>query len=229
MLATSERWNRTYPGAFIGVLAISNVTNPESCPPLDASKASLEAQLRSDFSGLSRAQLKSHPMLEPYSQYYRRFDKSYHVQHQLESIVLKGKPIPRVAALVEAMFMAELKNLLLTAGHDLDAVDGHLTLDVAAGSEAYTTLSDKEQTLKEGDMFIHDAQGVVSSILHGPDYRTRIKPETSRVVFTVYAPVGIAGARVRDHLQDLTQFVLMVSPGALVEARQVIDAKPSGR
>jgi hypothetical protein len=30
-----------------------------------------------------------------------------------------GKPIPRRAALNEAMFKAELKNLIATAGHDL--------------------------------------------------------------------------------------------------------------
>jgi hypothetical protein len=34
-------------------------------------------------------------------------------------VALKGKAIPRQAALVEAMFMAELENLILTAGHDL--------------------------------------------------------------------------------------------------------------
>ena len=63
-------------------------------------------------------------MIQAYAAYYERFNKTYHVQLQLESVALKGKSIPRVSALVEAMFMAELENLLLTAGHDLDVVQG---------------------------------------------------------------------------------------------------------
>jgi hypothetical protein len=46
-----------------------------------------------------------------YVDYYRRHGKTYHVKAQRESIALKGKPIPARAALVEAMFMAELKSL----------------------------------------------------------------------------------------------------------------------
>lgn len=50
----------------------------------------------------------------------------------------EGQVRPSVAALVEAMFIAELKNLLLTAGHDLDAVELPLKLDIARGGERYT-------------------------------------------------------------------------------------------
>jgi hypothetical protein len=43
-------------------------------------------------------------------------------QSELESVARKGKSIPSRAALVEAMFIAELENLILTAGNDLDVV-----------------------------------------------------------------------------------------------------------
>ncbi|GAI35107.1 unnamed protein product, partial [marine sediment metagenome] len=64
-----------------------------------------------------------------------------HVLLQLESIVFKNKSIPKVASLVEAMFMAEIKNLLLTAGHDLDAIDLPIKLDVSSGGEKYIQIS----------------------------------------------------------------------------------------
>ena len=82
----------------------------------------LESQLRERFAGQTRGDLDQLPVLQAYAAYYKRFKKTYHVQLQLESIAFKGKPIPSVAALVEAMFMAEVKNMLLTAGHDLDAL-----------------------------------------------------------------------------------------------------------
>ena len=79
------------------------------------------------------------------------------MQLQLESVALKGRPIPRVASLVESMFMAEPTNLLLTAGHDLDAVEGPVTLDVSDGTQRYGLMSGSEQQTAEGDMTISDS------------------------------------------------------------------------
>jgi DNA/RNA-binding domain of Phe-tRNA-synthetase-like protein len=224
MMSVSEKWKATCPGASVGILAMSPVANPASSPELDAQKPSLEADLRSSFASLSRSQLKGHPLLAPYTAYYRRFDKTYHVQQQLESIVFKGRSIPRAAALIEAMFMAELRNMLLTAGHDLDTVHGELGLDVATGAETYLTLGGQEQRLKQGDMFIRDGEGILSSVVYGPDHRTRITPATTRVLFTVYAPTGVDPEKVRDHLGDLKNFVLAVAPEAQVQYSVVIEA-----
>ena len=44
--------------------------------------------------------------------------------------------------------------------------------------------------MKPGDMMICDARGIISSIVYGPDQRTRITPKTTRVLFTVYARPG---------------------------------------
>jgi DNA/RNA-binding domain of Phe-tRNA-synthetase-like protein len=198
-----------------------NVVNPESHPALDKRKQELEAQLQTRFSGYDRAALKALPTIQAYNNYYKRFKKSYHVQLQLESVALKGKSIPRVAALVEAMFVAELKNLLLTAGHDLEIVQMPVGLDVAEGTERYIRLNGQEQQLKAGDMMIADAQGVISSVIYGPDRRTQITSETRQVLFTVYAPPGIRKQAVYDHLQDIQSNVLLVAPEAQVELLEV--------
>jgi DNA/RNA-binding domain of Phe-tRNA-synthetase-like protein len=190
------------------------VANPPQHPALDAAKARLEQALRERYGGLDRAALSQLPVLQAYAGYYKRFKKTYHVQHQLESVVFKGKSLPNVAALVEAMFMAELDDLLLTAGHDLDTLALPLTLDVAQGDETYTLLRGEPQTLKAGDMFIRDGEGMISSILYGPDRRTQITPETKAVVFTVYAPPGVAPEAVAAHLANLERSVRLITPEA---------------
>jgi len=50
------------------------------------------------------------------------------------------------------MFMAELKNFLLTAGHNLDVADLPIKLDVASGGEKYIQLSGQEKNLIHNDM-----------------------------------------------------------------------------
>ncbi len=225
MIIVSENWKTTWPGAMVGTLWMSGVANPDHHPKLDGKKSELENALRSTFGGTTRAALAALPSIQPYRAYYARYDKTYHVQLQLESIALKKKSFPKVAALVEAMFMAEVKNQLLTAGHDADRLDGSVELDAAQGNEEYVLLNGQPQTLKAGDMFMHDARGVISSVLYGPDQRTRINADTRRVLFVVYAPAGVARTAVEQHLSDLQANVRTIAPAALIESQEIYVAQ----
>lgn len=221
MFQVSDAWKATYPDAHAGVLVMRDVVNPAQHAELGKRKAALEEELRSRFAGQDRAAMLNHPVLQAYDAYYRHFKKTYHIQLQLESILFKGKPIPSVAALVEAMFMAEMHNLLLTAGHDLDAVRLPMTLDVAKGTESYTLLRGEPQTPKAGDMLIVDGEGIISSIVYGPDQRTQITPQTRNAAFTVYAPPGIDEELVEHHLQEIQKNVQVIAPDAKVELLKV--------
>jgi DNA/RNA-binding domain of Phe-tRNA-synthetase-like protein len=221
MFEVTTSWRSAFPGAHAGVLAMREVTNPALHPELEKRKGEIEAALRSEFSGQDRAAISSHPVLRAYNDHYRRFKKSYHVQLQLESMVSKGKSIPSVSALVEAMFMAEMKNLLLTAGHDLDVVQLPLTLDVSKGTESYILMRGEEQVLKPGDMMISDGLGVISDVIYGPDRRTQITADTRNAVFTTYAPQGIEEQAVERHLQDIRDFILIFAPQAQMKLLKV--------
>lgn len=225
MFDVTEAWRATHPDAHAGILVMRAVSNPSAHPELERQKQGLESRLRAQFAGQDRKALERFSAIPAYRAYYSRFNKTYHVQAQLESIALKERSIPSVAALVEAMFMAELKNQLLTAGHDLDLLQLPLTLSAACGSERYTLLRGQEQTLKAGDMFMADRAGVISSIVYGPDQRTQIRAETRNVLFTVYAPAGIEAASVLAHLQEIRDYVLIFAPDATVQVLRVIGAR----
>jgi DNA/RNA-binding domain of Phe-tRNA-synthetase-like protein len=221
MFIVTSAWKSTFSDAHAGVLVMRNVSNPAHQVELEKQKSELEEQLRAQFAGHDRAAIASHPILQIYGEYYKRFKKTYHVQLQLESIVQKGKSIPTVASLVECMFMAEVKNMLLTAGHDLDTLQLPLTLDVTTGNESYVLLRGENQIVKAGDMMIHDGMGIISNIIYGPDQRTQITAETRNVVFTVYAPAGIDEQTITQHLFDMRDYVLVIAPEAQVELLNV--------
>jgi DNA/RNA-binding domain of Phe-tRNA-synthetase-like protein len=217
MYKVSELCQTTSPTAYAGVLVMRGTANPAQHIGLEAQKNNLTTLLRTQYTGLDRQTIPSHPILQAYRNYYKHFDKTYHVQLQLESVVFKGKSIPSVAALVEVMFMAELKNFLLTAVHDLDKVELPLTLDVSTGTEIYTLLNGRDQQCKAGDLFIADQKGVISAILYGPDQRTSITESTRNVLFTVYAVPGIEQEAVKQHLHDMRDLVWIITPQAQLE------------
>jgi len=220
----TSAWKSAFPGAHAGVLAMRNVSNPVHHVELERQKTILEEQLRVQFSGQDRAAIASHPVFQVYGEYYKRFKKTYHVQLQLESIVLKGKSIPSVSSLVESMFMAEVKNMLLTAGHDSDTLHLPLTLDVTRGTENYIKMRGENQVVKPDDMMISDRLGIISNIIYGPDQRTQITADTHNVAFTVYAPSGIDKQAVMKHLEDMRNYVMIIAPQAQVEMQRVYEA-----
>lgn len=219
MLDVSAAWRAGFPGACAGVLVMEDVANPSSSPDLDQRKMLVEEELRERFK--DRDALRSDKTLRAYKDYYKRFKKTYHVLQQLESIIFKGKSIPKVAGLVEAMFMAELSDMLLTAGHDLDLVVPPITLDIARGHEKYIGISEAEQVLKQGDMYISDSRGVLSSIIYGPDHRTKIRASTKAVLFTVYGVPGVEHAAVKHHLDQIESNVRVFSPQARARIAEV--------
>jgi DNA/RNA-binding domain of Phe-tRNA-synthetase-like protein len=130
MLEVSPAWQQAYPGAALGMLAMTDVVNPPRHAQLDQARIALENQLRARYAGQERSVIDSEPTMQAYRTYYKRFKKTYHILLQLESVI-NGKPIPIVSTLVTAMFIAEMKNQLLTAGHDLDSIHPPLRLDIA--------------------------------------------------------------------------------------------------
>jgi len=222
-LKVSDDWRFGFPGAAAGFLAMHGVANPSSHPLLEEKKRNLEGILR-DRHGSQRVDPASQAVLAAYRGYYKRFKKTYHVELQLKSLVSQAKPIPQVAALVEAAFMAELKNLLLTAAHDLDAVSMPLVLGSSKGGERYGLLRGQDQELKPKDMMMSDAMGVICSVIYGSDWRTRITAATRRVLFVTYVPPGVDLSHVVQHLRDIDNNVRLVSPGAGTDFLEAVVA-----
>ena len=219
MIYATDEWKQTHQGAKLGLMVVDNVLNAERSEALEANKRALENKLRNSF--VNKEELATQFPISVYSMYYKQFKKTYHVLKQQESVIFKTKQIPNGAAVVEAMFMAELKNGLLTAGHDYNALHFPLTLDTAKGDETYLLINGKEQCVKAQDMILSDGEGVISSIIYGPDLRTRILPETRKAVFVIYAPAGISSDMITNHLLDIYSYLKMVSSDAQIEQQEI--------
>jgi DNA/RNA-binding domain of Phe-tRNA-synthetase-like protein len=119
------------------------------------------------------------------------------------------------------MFAAEIDHLLLTAGHDVDALSPPLLLDSSQDGERFVGIGGREHALHAADMVMRDGVGIISAVLSGPDQRTRVLPDTSRVMYVTYAPEGVAAAEVLEHLDDVARLVALATPGCVVDSRTI--------
>jgi DNA/RNA-binding domain of Phe-tRNA-synthetase-like protein len=207
-------------GMTLGILAVGNVGGGDG-GSLRQKKLELEEALREKFGYMTRAELKSQHPMDVYAAYYRKFGYTYHILPQLESVA-QGKEIPDVLPPVTAMFMAELKNMLLTAAHDLDKLVPPLRLVRSTGNERMPTLSGKDVLTVRDDFMITDRVGVISAILRGCDARTAISETTNNVLYTVYAPPGIDGSLVIRHLDDIEDYISLFSAAPVTLLKQIL-------
>ena len=222
MFKVSERWKSAYPNAAVAMLVVRRAENVREHPALQERKYDLQEELRERFEDTEG--IKADPVIQAYTAYYKRFEKTYHVAGQLKTAVVKQRALPTVSGLVDVMFMAEMNNRLLTAGHDLSRVVPPVTLDAASGEESYTKLNQEDQMAKAGDMMTVDGVGILSSVIHGPDYRSRISPGTSEALYVTYAPDGITREQLLGHVRDIWQSIRLFSPAARVEPVRILTA-----
>lgn len=220
MVELSNGFRKAYPGTGVGVLVIRGVANPATCPALDKVKAEVEAGLKTRFE--DKAAIKAEPVIGIYKDYYKRFKSTYHVLNQVHSVAHKGRSIPKVAALVEAMFAAELKNMVLTSGHDLDHLEPPLTMDVGLEGDGFIQLSGREASVKPGDIVFRDARGTAGSVIHGPDKRTMIRPETRDALFLGWGVPDLEPGTIEGHLRDMADYCLIIAPECRVERLEVV-------
>lgn len=224
MIEISESWRTNHPGAAFAVLAMRGIQLSGETSLLTSRKKVLDEELRARYQAMDRSQIRSIPQMQAYSAYYKQFKKTYHILLQLESIVHKNKHLPGGPLLVQAMFMAEMETFLLTAGHDLDKIEGQISLKAATGQEFYTSLRGEQATCKPGDMIMTDQLGVTCSVIYGQDRRTRISNETQRVIYAIYIPQGIQEALINEHLDQLEVNVSLISPHATKSYRKIYVA-----
>jgi DNA/RNA-binding domain of Phe-tRNA-synthetase-like protein len=223
-ITATEAWRVAHPGAVIGLLELSGVENAGPSPRLNERKREIEAGLRERYQGFARQDFLALPVMAEYDRYYRRFNKTYHVQLQLESIVLKGKHLPDVSPAVDANFMAEVETLILTAGHDAGKLRGPIVMDVSRQDEQMTQMNGQPKAIRAGDMIMRDGEGICCSIIYGQDARSPISPATSRVLYVAYAPAGVPADTVERQLQGIEENLRVFSANVAVEQHRLLTA-----
>jgi DNA/RNA-binding domain of Phe-tRNA-synthetase-like protein len=222
-ITVSDDWKRSHAGAAIGLLELSRVENPKESTDLESRKRELEAQLRSTYHGFARNDFLALPILAAYKRYYRQFKKTYHVQLQIESIVLRQKSLPTVSPLVDSNFLAEMETSVLTAGHDAAMLHEPILIDTSREGEQITQMSGSSKAIHAGDMVMRDAVGISCSIIYGQDNRSPITAATAHVLYVSYGPPDVSIEAMRTQLQRIEENVRLFSPSAILEQSRLIS------
>ncbi|MBD3205905.1 hypothetical protein GF319_06130 [Candidatus Bathyarchaeota archaeon] len=186
-----------YNRAVFGRLIVYDLPNKKGNDELENLKRELEKEIREEYPDVDKDQV-----IRSYDTYFKKWNKTYPIEFQIKTIK-SGRQFPRVSALVDSMFLSELRNRILTSGHDLDSIQGELLYDVSDEGEKYTKLNGKEQMLPRSDIVLRDTDGILASVLYGPARRTSIKNDTENAIYLAWCPYSLGFDAIKEHLVDI--------------------------
>ncbi len=219
MLTIDEKVRAVYPGAKMGIMVIKDISYSSLIP--EPMITEFRNNLYGKYAHLERNELKKLYPVDVYITYYKKFGYNYHLLAQLESVLKGKKSMKSASGLLLAMFLSELDGMLLTAGHDFTKLQLPLQLKIADGTEFYQSISEKEVVTVKNDLILCDSKGPVSSILRGPDYKSRITSSTTEVLFSIYAPPDIDADYIKDNLLKLEKSISTLSLSSRTDLLQV--------
>lgn len=133
-----------------------------------------------------------------YDRFFQSFGYECPLPHHLKRTINSG--FPRYNLMVDAHFMAEMCAGILVAVTDYDRVEGDLLLDVALEGETAAGMGGRKFTTKEGEIVLRDEKDVICVLCQGADEKTRVRDDTSNVLFYSYAVPGIDATYLKEGL-----------------------------
>jgi DNA/RNA-binding domain of Phe-tRNA-synthetase-like protein len=198
------------PGLTIGVVVARGLNNSRPSPEVEALLTHTLEELKRTF-GSEKPQ--DHPRIKPWRAAFSKLGISgSKFPSSIESMarrILRGDPFPRINPLVDLYNTLSLKYLVPMGGHDLDTVQGNLSLRFAEGSEPFTPMGGGERvSVPKGELVYKDDQEVLT---RNWVWRQCEKDKATEGTKNLFLPIDVLGELGRgtaeEAIQDLTELV----------------------
>lgn len=154
----------------------------------------------------------------PYVRFFKKFKKTYPVLLQFESVMFKGQPFPADNPVTAVPFLLELTTLVLSGTHDVERLQGPVTLYPATEKEPFQGRGGRELHTYPGDFCARDEGGIIFSEIAGTDGRTCAWPESRHVFYPVFGTPELPASVIEQAVEKLEGYVSVLAPQAAVES-----------
>ena len=105
---------------------------------------------------------------------------------QFESVMFKGRPFPEEDPVMGVPFLLELTTFVLSGTHDIDRMDGPLTIFTPSEKLPFLGMRAASTHTYPKDICGRDGSGIIFSMIAGADDRTCIHPDSRHVFHPVF-------------------------------------------
>jgi DNA/RNA-binding domain of Phe-tRNA-synthetase-like protein len=193
-LTITDAYHQRFPDLAFGIGTIQSCIYFEKSESFKLYKRELLRKMRRRA---NLAQLEERIHL--YDQFFKEWGYPCPLPGHFKRAIEMGFPI--VNLYIDTHIMAEMCYGILMAIQDLDRFHGGWRLDLAEEGETFQGVSGKMIRCKEDEIVLRDGKGMVCSLFQGPDFRTRVEPDSMNIVVYVFTAPGILEEHVSSGLQ----------------------------
>jgi len=180
----TSKYLETYPGVGFGLTLITGCLDALNPAGFDQYKRKLLRMLRKRE---TLAQISER--IEKYAVFFQQFGFECPLSKHLKRTIHSG--FPRYSLFVDIHLIAEMCAGILVAVTDYQRFDGKLTLDVAVEGELCAGLGQRDFITRPNEIVLRDENEIVCVLCQGADEKTRVRDNTTTVLFYAYAVPGI--------------------------------------
>ena len=192
------------PDLTIGVVVARGVDNTHPSPSIESLLLQTVEELRNSF---QKERAQEHPRIKPWRTAFSKLGISgSKFPSSIESMarrVLRGDPFPKINPLVDLYNSISLKYLVPMGGHDLDTLQGNISLRFAEGWEPFTPMGGGERiTVPKGELIYRDDQEVLT---RNWVWRQCEKDKTTEKTRNIFIPIDVLGEVGRKVAEEIVQ------------------------
>ncbi|OGP88195.1 MAG: hypothetical protein A2156_03820 [Deltaproteobacteria bacterium RBG_16_48_10] len=192
------------PDLAIGVVVATGVDNSQPSTEIEHLLLQTVEELQKSFHA---EKVQEHPRIKPWRAAFSKLGISgSKFPSSIESMVrriLRGDPFPKINPLVNLYNSISLKHLVPMGGHDLDTLEGNLSLRFAEGWEPFTPMGGGERiTVPRGELVYRDDQEVLT---RNWVWRQCEKDKTTEETRNIFIPVDVLGEVGREQSEEIIQ------------------------
>lgn len=153
----------------------------------------------------------------PYFRFFKKFKKTYPVMQQFESVLFKGRPFPEGNPAATLPFLAEICTQVLSGAHDIDCLDGPLTIFTPDSRLPFDGMRAESTHTYPNDVCGRDGSGIIFSMIAGADKRTCVHPDSRHIFYPVFGTPDTPPALILSTLDRIVSYVQVLAPAAEIE------------
>ncbi|MGZ3558627.1 MAG: hypothetical protein ACXU97_05890 [Thermodesulfobacteriota bacterium] len=193
-LNITDAYRRGFPDLAFGIGTIQACTYFEKNESFKLFKRELLRKMR------RRANLvQLEERINLYDQFFKEWGYPCPLPSHFKRSVGMGFPI--VNLYIDAHIIAEMCHGILMAIQDLNRFEGEWKLDLSREGEVFQGVSGTTIRCKEGEIILRDEKSIVCSLFQGPDFKTRVGPDSEDIAVYIFTAPGIQEEQVSKGLQ----------------------------
>ncbi len=205
----SPTYESRYPGVAFGLTLISGCKPLTESVEFDQYKRKLLRKMRK-----REVLAEISERIQMYERFFQSFGYECPLPQHLKRTIHSG--FPKYNLMVDAHFMAEMCAGILVAVTDYDRIEGKLTLDVGRDGETSAGMGGRQFITKEGEIVLRDEKDIICVLCQGADEKTRVKDDTSNVLFYSYAIPGIDATHLKEGLTIAAETMVQFGGGTII-------------